>query len=226
VTVYVDPSLGTAGEQNATDFLNRADEVVTKNDAIFGKASGAVSVIVYARDGGTEGTGGAGHNGCDFRTGNAIEVSASFGNAARVSALFEWELSECSMGGKLCQVSTGEALSRWCGAITSDNALADYAKAPQWAMDGMSDYVTKTDPTDSNDDSIGCGMAFISWLLHKGSSFNDIARGLVELGAEGTFAELYKHLTSTTSDPWPLFLADVQGLAGGVTTDDPFFGKP
>ena len=37
--------------------------------------------------------------GCDYVSGNAIEVCASFGNSARVSALFEAELSECSMGG-------------------------------------------------------------------------------------------------------------------------------
>jgi hypothetical protein len=50
--------------------------------------------------------------GCDYVVGNNIEVCASFGNSARVSGLFEAELSECNMKGKLCGVSTGEALSR------------------------------------------------------------------------------------------------------------------
>jgi hypothetical protein len=68
--------------------------------------------------------------GCDYVTGAAIEVCASFGNSARVSALFEAELSECSMGGNLCGVSTGEALSRWCATVIGNSALSDFATAP------------------------------------------------------------------------------------------------
>src|SRR6266852_1793850 len=91
------------------------------------------------------GTGGADHNACDYITGGAIEVCASYGNAARESALFEAELSECSMGGNLCGQSTGEALSRWCAAIVGNNALADFATAPSWAQSSMPDFVNKTD---------------------------------------------------------------------------------
>src|SRR5262245_39893527 len=77
---------------------------------------------------------GADHAGYDYTTGATIEVCASFGNSARVSALFEAELSECSMGGNLCGVSSGEALSRWCAAVISNNALADFATAPHWTQ--------------------------------------------------------------------------------------------
>lgn len=113
VTVYVDPSLGQQALQNAQDLLQDADRVVTANDSIFGTTGGPVSVIVFALGGATDGTGGADHMGCDYINGNAIEVDASFGNSSRVSALFEAELSECSMNGNLCGESTGEALSRW-----------------------------------------------------------------------------------------------------------------
>jgi len=34
----------------------------------------------------------------------------------------------CSMGGNLCGVSTGEALSRWCAVVVGNNALADFAR--------------------------------------------------------------------------------------------------
>jgi hypothetical protein len=61
-------------------------------------------------------------------SGAALEVCASFGNSVRVSALFEAELSEYSMGGNLCGVSTGEALSRSCAAVIGGNSLADFAK--------------------------------------------------------------------------------------------------
>src|SRR5579864_9339447 len=159
VTVYVDPTLGDPALQNAQDLFSDADRVVAANDALFGTTGGPVSVIVFALGGATDGTGGADHMGCDYTTGAAIEVCASFGNSARVSALFEAELSECSMGGNLCGVSTGEALSRWCAMVIGNNSLADFATAPTWHQDNEPDFVNQTDSTDQNADSTGCGMA-------------------------------------------------------------------
>jgi hypothetical protein len=144
-----------------------------------------------------------------------------------VSALFEAELSECSMGGNLCGVSTGEALSRWCAAVIGNNALSDFATAPQWAQDGEPDYVNRTGSTDQSADSTGCGMAFISWLMSKGNSLNQIAPAMVTLGSGGTFAQLYANLTSdAASNAWPAFQAAVQALPNGVTSDDPFGAGP
>jgi hypothetical protein len=226
VTVYVDPTLGDPALQNAQDLVNDADRVVTANDTdIFGAAGGPVSVIIFALGGATDGTGGADHGGCDYTTGAAIEVCASFGNSSRVSGLFEAELSECSMGGNLCGVSTGEALSRWCAAVISNNALADFATAPQWWQDGMPDYVNQTDPTDQNADSTGCGMAFLSWLMSQGYGLDRIAQTMVSLGDAGTLAQLYAILSSdVASNALPAFLAAVENLPDGVTNDDPFGG--
>jgi hypothetical protein len=223
VTVFVDPSLGQPAQQNAHDLLNDADRVVAANDTIFGTTGGAVSVIVFALGGATDGTGGADHMGCDYVTGNAIEVDASFGNSARVSGLFEAELSECSMNGNLCGESTGEALSRWCATIISNNALSDFATAPTWAQDGMPDFVNKTDPTDQNADSTGCGMAFLSWLMSQGFSLDKITPEMVALGDAGTLAQLYANLTTdSAANAWPKFQNAIQGLPNGVTNDDPF----
>jgi hypothetical protein len=223
VSVYVDPNLGAQGLQNANDLLKDADRVVSANDAIFGTTGGPVNVIIFAIDGATDGTGGADHGGCDYQSGANIEVCASFGNSARVSALFEAELSECSMGGNLCGASTGEALSRWCASVTSDNALPDFATAPQWASDGMPDYVNKTDATDQKADSTGCGMAFLSWLLSLGYSLDKIARAMVSLGDSGTLAQLYSNVTADkASNALPLFLAAVRALPNGISNDDPF----
>jgi hypothetical protein len=223
VTVYVDPTLGAPGLQNAQDLVNDGDRVTNANDAIFGTTGGSVSVIIYALGGATDGTGGADHGGCDYSTGNAIEVCASFGNSARVSALFEAELSECSMGGNLCGVSTGEALSRWCAEQVGNNALSDFATAPTWAQDGMRDWVDQTDPTDQDSDSIGCGMAFISWLMSQGYVLNQIAPAMVSLGDAGTLAQLYANLTSQSyGSAWSNFQAAVNALPNGVTSDDPF----
>lgn len=227
VTVYVDPSLGQPALQNAQDLVHDADRVVAANDGIFGTTGGPVSVIVFALDGETDGTGGADHAGCDYTTGAAIEVCASFGNSARVSALFEAELSECSMGGNLCGVSTGEGLSRWCAAVVGNNALADFTTAPAWFQDGMQDFVNTTDPSDQHADSTGCAMAFLSWLMSQNHGLGQIAPAMVALGDSGTLAQLYANLTGkAASAAWPAFQAAVQALPGGVTSDDPFGGGP
>jgi hypothetical protein len=225
VAVYVDPSLGDPALQNAKDLVSDADRIVKANNTIFGTPSEAVDVIIFAVGGMTDGTGGADHNACDYTSGGAIEVCASFGNSARVSALFEAELSECSMGGNLCGVSTGEALSRWCAAVVGNNALADFATAPAWAKKGMPDFVDKTDGTDQNEVSTGCGMAFLSWLQKLGFSLNKIAPAMVKLGTTGTLAQLYATLTSSPqSDAWLKFNVAARALPG-ITSDDPFGTK-
>jgi hypothetical protein len=226
VSVYVDPTLGAPAEKNAQDLLADADRVVSANDAIFGTISQPVNVIVFALDKKTDGTGGADHNGCDFSSGGDIEVCASFANSARVSALFEAELSECSMGGNLCGASTGEALSRWCAAFVGTNALADFASAPAWAKKGMPDFVTRTDNTDQNEISYGCGMAFLSWLQKLGYGLNQIATAMVSLGTNGVLAHLYAKLTGDSgTNAWPKFLAAAKALPK-ITSDDPFGGAP
>lgn len=164
---------------------------------------------------------------CNFTAGNALEVCAAFGKPARVSALFEAELSECSMGGNLCGMSTGEALSRWCALVVGSNALADFATAPAWASDGMPNFVDKTDPTDQGADSTGCGMAFISWVLSRHYTLATIAQAMVALGDSGTLAQMYAAVTSNAaSSAWNDFLNAVRSLPNGVTTDDPFGGAP
>jgi len=225
VTVFVDPKLGIPCRQNGEDLVRDADRVVAANDAIFGTTGGPVSVIVFGLGGRTDGTGGADHMGCDYTTGAEIEVCAAFGSPARVSALFEAELSECSMNGNLCGFSTGEALSRWCAAEISNNALSDFATAPQWVQDGMPDFVNQTDPTDGSADSTGCGMAFISWLISQGLGLDKIAQGMVALGDTGTLAQLYANLTSQpASTAWTAFQAAIQALPNGIADDDPFLG--
>ena len=223
VTVYIDPSLGAPALQNAHDLLAAADSVVKQNNAFFGITGGAVDVILFALAGATDGTGGADHNGCDFTSGKEIEVDVSYGAPERIAALFEAELSECAMNGNLCGVSTGEALSRWCATVVSNNALPDFATAPTWAQDGMVNWVDQTNPTDQDADSTGCGMAFLSWLMSQGYTLEKIAPVMVALGNAGTLAQLYAKLTAdAAAHAWPKFETAIKALAGGVTNDDPF----
>jgi hypothetical protein len=215
--------LGQPALQNARDLLAGADRVVQQNNAIFGIPGAPVDVIVFAFNGRTDGTGGADHRGCDFTTGKEIELDASYGNSQRVIALFEAELSECAMGGRLCGVSTGEALSRWCAAVVGQNALADFATASQWAQAGMPNWVDQAAPTDQDANSTGCGMAFLSWLMSQGHTLAQVAQAMVSLGDGGTLAQLYAKLTGqAASQAWQVFFAAVKALPGGVTGDDPF----
>jgi hypothetical protein len=45
VTVFVDPTLGHSGLQNAQDLVNDADRIAQANDGIFGTTGGPVSVF-------------------------------------------------------------------------------------------------------------------------------------------------------------------------------------
>lgn len=227
VTVYVDPTLGDQALQDAQNLLADSDAVVRRNNDIFGVTGGPVDVIVFALNGATDGTGGADHDGCDFTTGNAIEVDAAFGVREREVALFEAELSECAMKGQLCGLSTGEALSRWCAMVVSANALKDFATAPLWAQDGKPNWVDSTEQTDQDPDSTGCGMAFLSWLISQGSTLSQAAQAMVQLGDTGTLAQLYAQLTGAAAgNAWSSFIAAVNALPDGVTTDDPFNALP
>src|SRR6266478_4183499 len=124
-----------------------------------------------------------------------------------------------------CDYTTGEALSRWCAATTSSNALDDFATAPQWASNGMPDFVNHTEPTDQKANSTGCGMAFLSWLMSQGYDLGKIAPAMVSLGDTGTLAQLYQVLTGKPSaQALPAFMAAVKSLKNGVTADDPFKG--
>src|SRR5260370_1280961 len=221
-TVYVDPTLGPPGMQNAQDLVAAAGRVASANDAIFGITGGPVSVIVFALGGQTDGTGGTDHMGCDFDSGAAIECDASFGDSTRVSALFEAELSENCMGGNLCGVSTGEALSRWCAMVIGNNVLSDFATAPTWFQNGAPDFVNHTETTDQGALSTGCGMAFISWLLSQDYTLAQIAQTMVSLGDAGTLAQLYAGLTGdNAANAFPKFMTGVNQLPT-ISSDDPF----
>lgn len=226
VAVYVDASLGDAALQNAKDLLLDAPRIVAANDAQFGTRGQRVNVIIFALGGATDGTGGADHMGCNYTEGQNIEVCASFGNSMRCSALFEAELSECSMGGNVCGLSTGESLSRWLANVIGNNVLADFATAPGWAADGYRNFVDTTAQSDQDSFATGCGMAFISWLRSLDIPLPDITKAVVSLGDSGTLAQVYGEVTG---DPvvkaWSQFLTACKALPNGIQNDDPF-AKP
>ncbi len=224
VNVYIDATATADGMANAVYILQHADDVVAMNNKIFGiKQTIPVNVLLYAIDGATDGTGGADHMGCDFKSGGNIEVCFSYGINERCIGLFMAELSENAMNNELCGFSTGEALSRWCALEASNNALSDFASAPAWQQDGMKNWVDQTEPTDGGIDSTGCGMAFISYLMSRagGPSLPQIAQAMVKLGDAGTFAGLYAVLgMGPQNSAWSAFMLACKGLT--INSDDPF----
>ncbi|HTD38899.1 MAG TPA: hypothetical protein VK669_15415, partial [Candidatus Limnocylindrales bacterium] len=96
-----------------------------------------------------------------------------------------------------------------------------------WARNGSPNFVDRTDDTDRNPVSTGCGMAFLSWLRGKGYALENIAPAMVSLGDAGTLAELYAQLTGDdAANAWPQFIAAVRALPGGIVDDDPFGAAP
>jgi hypothetical protein len=66
-------------------------------------------------------------------------------------------------------------------------------------------------------------MAFLSWLISEGHKLSEIAPAMVRLGDSGTLAQLHGELTGGAGGgAWAAFTAAVNGLAGGVGSDDPF----
>jgi hypothetical protein len=88
--VFVDPTLGQPARQNAQDLVDDADRVVAANDKIFGTTGGPVSVIVFALNGATDGTGGADHMGCNYSQDTAI------GGGGACGAESAWALRNAS----------------------------------------------------------------------------------------------------------------------------------
>jgi hypothetical protein len=221
-TVYYDASLGAQALACAQNVVTAAPAINTGNASLFGTPTATTNVIVFALGGATDGTGGADHMACDFTNGGNIEVCADFANPSFCSTLYEAELSECAMNGNLCGESTGEALSRWAAMDLANNSqLASFASAPVWAADGYANWVDNTENTDQDYDSIGCGMAFISWLMaDHGATLTQITQEMVKLGNGGTLAGLYNALTGSTGSPWTTFLAAAKAIT--ITTDNPF----
>ena len=225
-TVYYATTLGAPGRTVATNLLPLVDAAYRQLEGYFGISGQNVSVIVspLSDTGADVGDGGAYHHGCDFTSGGLIYIDSTSNlrdNAAEVAlVLFVAELSECFMGaqnkGWGCGSSNGEGLSRVCATLATPNgSVPDWATtAPEWVSAGYPDWVTNTEPTDRNYESIGCAVLYLYWMMSKGYSIQQIIRA-----AGATLADNYRTLTGKTTA-----YADLKAAtqAVKVTTDNPF----
>lgn len=122
-----------------------------------------------------------------------------------------------------CDKSHGEALSRvLADALVPSKRPANFVSAPFWLDSPRADWVDKTENSDRDFYSIGCGVLFLNWLrLQLQFSWDQI----VSAGAP-TLAQTFQALTGRPNG-WQSFrqLLDAHfplGTPSNVTSDNVF----
>jgi len=227
ITVYYDPALGSQGLALAQQMLHAVSAPYNDMQTDFGVAGGATSVVIAPLSGRNDGSGGAYHYGCNFTSGGVLYLDATFASTAinplnLEVALYVAELSEAFMGtqgrGWGCGFSNGEALSRFLAEQeTPDGTLNGFMTGPAWDKAGRPDWVSKTENTDRDSVSTGCGIVYIYWMRSLGFTIPQITQA-----GGATLAANYKTLTGKTT----AFSDLIAGLSGvTITSDDPFNSK-
>ncbi len=227
ITVSYDPSLGAQGLALANEMLHAVSVPYNNMQTDFGIAGGAVTVVIAPLSGRNDGSGGAYHRGCDFVSGGVLYLDATFDSTSinplnLEVALYVAELSEAFMGaqgrGWGCGYSNGEALSRFLAEQeTPDGTLNGFMTGPDWDAAGRPDWISKTENTDRDAVSTGCGIVYLYWLRSLGFSIPQI----VQAGG-ATLSANYHTLTGKLT-AYDDFLAGLGGVT--LTSDDPFNGK-
>jgi hypothetical protein len=229
VTVYYDPTLGPGGASLAQQIFATAAQTYASSQAFFNVPGQPVNVIFAAINGATDGSGGAYHYGCNFNPGGDLYCDAAYANPQLTTGLMVAELTECFMGaqnkGWNCGASNGEALSRVLAELLSggpNGALAAFASGPAWDQAGRPDWIDATEPTDQDLVSTGCGVVYLYWVISKGFT----AAQVTQAGCpNGALASNYSALTGLAT-AWADFMAAVNALPGGITSDNPWGSAP
>lgn len=149
------------------------------------------------------GIGGAYHYGCaatDLYVDGDTSASPNINHSRMLVVAEEVEVFEAASGkGWNCGASPGEGLSRVLATELYPAQLNGFVSSNSWLnAPGRPDFVTNSDPTDTNYVSIGCSTLFLNYLRYQlDFTWPEIA------GAGGaTLEQTYKNLT---------------GNAGGIT---------
>jgi len=223
-TVLYASSLGDQGAKLASQLLSSVLSPYNNLQTLFGIPGGAVNVIIAPLSGRNDGSGGAYHYGCDFTSGGDLYLDATFASATANPldleiGLYVAELSESFMGpqnkGWGCGFSNGEALSRFCAEqATPAGTLAAFTTGPAWDQAGRPDWVSKTEQTDGDNVSTGCGIVYIYWMLSLGFSASKITQA-----GGATLSANYQALTGKATAYQDL-LAALAGVT--ISSDNPF----
>lgn len=174
VSIYSATALGSAGVQLGRTMQNHIDSYCALNSLLFrSRMTLPCTLVLSPLSPNHDGSGGAYHYSC---TGTTIYVDVRMGSNGQFEwpvsmAFFVAELVECYEAfqgiGWNCGASNGEALSRVFAEMQCPNTLMGYETAPLWINSDREDFITKTDPTDLNPLSTGCGVAFIYFLYYQ-----------------------------------------------------------
>ncbi len=224
VTVYYSPSLGDPGQGLAQQLVDRVVAPYDDMQTLFGIPGAAVNVIVAPLSGKNDGSGGAYHMGCDFQAGGDLYLDATFAGTAvnpldLEVGLYVAELSESFMGpqnkGWGCGYSNGEALSRFCAEReTPAGTLSGFATGPAWDQAGRPDWISRTEQTDQDGVSTGCGIVYIYWMLSLGFT----AAQITQAGGS-TLSANYQALTNKGT-AYSDLIAALKGVQ--ISSDNPF----
>ena len=169
---------------------------------------------------------GASHSSC---MGTDISIGGkSGGNIDFIRSLLVAEADEVFMAnfghGWNCGASNGEGLSRvLANDIYKNVEPADFISSSVWLdLDPRPDYVDRTEPTDTEYNSIGCSVLFLNWLRFQ---LNYSWEEIVAAGT-ATLAGTYKNLTGKDT-AWQDFEAVINanfpvGRQYNLDTDNPF----
>lgn len=218
--VYVDPALGTDGQQDAQGVLRSCEVDYAKVAGYFGGlAAGPFNVVLFANPGGAfHQTCAATDLFCDARTNPADADFSEFLNIAEFVEVFE----AVQAAGWDCGMSNGEGLSRVLATDAYPRELDGFATAPSWLDSNRQNFVDHNDNTDTNPVANGCSVLFLNWLRFQlNFTWAQVA------GAAGpTLAETYRKLTGQ-NDGFKKFSSLIdshfpKGRPSGLTTDNPF----
>jgi hypothetical protein len=219
VTVYYQTSLGEQGKALATQVLLRAPQDYAEVQQSFALDQlPAVNLLICDLGGGGKGGGGAYHYGC---AGTDLYCDANF-SGNETAALFVAELTEVAEAtannGWDCGASPGEGLSRYLAEAIYPGVLDGYSTAAAWLDGGRPDFVTVSDPTDTNPVSTGCAVLALFWLDSLGIPAPRIcqAPGSTVSACLSACGQSAAAFNAAVAAQWPA------GKPSGVTTDNPW----
>ncbi len=149
-----------------------------------------------------------------------FNLAAPFRNKDNYGLVLAAELAEVYMSyssglSKSDFFAFGEGLSQCIASVLFPNTSYLKSWITFWRFYGLDDYV--------NDDAqintlayypgIGCSVYFIHWLRHLGYNFRQMMAAINGLPYPAHPRDIYTALTSDASDPFPVFLAEVNAFA-------------